>query len=158
MVEEGTEIILGPGCRIVRGGYLRGGGRRRAVCGRVPLGASPVGHSAQTSLSACRIVRGGYKVGGGRRRAVGGRVALSLWNAAWVPREVRPECRGGAAALCVLGSAAARLRAVGGSGHARAAGVGCVIKDEQLTMQSSRRRNRLLAQTGHSGRRGLLRR
>ena len=158
VVKEGTEITLEPACRIARGGYLGGGGRRRAVCGRVPLGASPVGRSAHTPSRVCRIVRGGYRVGGGRRRAVDWRAALSLWNVAWVPGEVRPDCRDGAAAFCGLGSAAARLRAVVPSAHARAAGVGCVIKDEKLTMQSSRRRNRLLAQTGHSRRRGLLRR
>ena len=93
MVKEGTELTLEPDCRIARGGYTGGGGRRRAVCGRVPLGASPVGHCAQTSSSACRIVRGGYKVGGERRRADSGRVALTLWNVAWVPRDLRRECR-----------------------------------------------------------------
>ena len=50
-------------------------------------------------------------------------------------------------------AAAARLLAVGSTAHARLG-----LEDEKLTMQSSRRRNRLLAQIGHSRRRGLLRR
>ena len=158
VVKEGTGITLEPDCRIARGGYLGGGGRRRAVCGRVPLALWKVAWVPRDLSPDCRNVRVGYRVGGGRRRAVGGRLTRTLWNAAWVPREVRSDCRVGAAAFCGLGSAAARSRAVVASAHARAAGVVCVVKDEELTMQSSRRRNRLLAQTGHSRRRGLLRR
>ena len=41
----------------------------------------------------CRIARGGYAGGGGRRRAVSGRAPLTLWNADWVPRDLRPGCR-----------------------------------------------------------------
>ena len=37
VVKEGTELAFEPDCRIARGGYWGGGGRRRAVCGRVSL-------------------------------------------------------------------------------------------------------------------------
>ena len=125
VVKEGTELTLEPDCRMARGGYTGGGGRRRAVCGRVPLGASPVGHTAQTSSPACRIVRGGYKVGGGRRRAVGGRVVPSLRNVAWVPGDLRPACRivrGGSLWVGV------RRRAACGRSH-----LGCILVAEELT-------------------------
>jgi hypothetical protein len=88
--------------------------------------------------------------------AVGGRILLSLRPVVGNAGRVRQGCRGwrgGSLGGGCPAFAAARLLAVGSTAHARLG-----LKDEKLTMQSSRRRNRLLAQTGHSGRRGLLRR
>ena len=93
VVKEGTEFSLEQDCRVARGGYAGGWGRRRAVSGRVALTLRNADWVPRDLRPGCRIVRSRYSVGGGRRRAVGGRVALSRWNVAWVPRDVRPDCR-----------------------------------------------------------------
>ncbi|MBV6415452.1 MAG: hypothetical protein OMOMHJEC_03342 [Xanthomonadales bacterium] len=93
VVKEGTEITLLQDCRVARGGYAGGRGRRRAVSGRVALTLWNADWVPRDLRPDCRIVRGGYSVGGGRRRAVGGRVSLALRNVAWVPRHFEPDCR-----------------------------------------------------------------
>ena len=93
VVKEGTELAFEPDCRISRGCYWVGGGRRRAVSGRVALTLRNADWVPRDLRAGCRIVRGGYSVGGGRRRAVGGRVSLALRNVAWVPRDFGPDCR-----------------------------------------------------------------
>ncbi|MBV6414855.1 MAG: hypothetical protein OMOMHJEC_02691 [Xanthomonadales bacterium] len=120
-VELALKIKSGssPVCRVARGGFRVGGGRQRAVGGRVPLGASPVGRGAQAWRPACRIVRGGFRMGGGRHRAVGGRVPLVASQVGGAVAVLGQECRVGAAAFVWVGDAAARLRAVAPSAHAR---------------------------------------
>ena len=93
VVKEGTELTLAPDGRVARGGYWVGGGRRRAVCGRVSLTLWNADWVPRDLRLGCRVGRGGYCLGGGRRRAVGGRLSLARWNVAWVPRDLRPECR-----------------------------------------------------------------
>ena len=82
VVKVGTEFTLEQDCRIARGGYAGGGGRRRAVSGRVALALWNADWVPRDLMQGCRIVRVGYSVGGGRRRAVGGRVSLARWNVA----------------------------------------------------------------------------
>ena len=81
-VKEGTDFTPLQDCRVARGGYEGGGGRRRAVSGRVALTLWNADWVPRDLMQGCRIVRVGYSVGGGRRRAVGGRVSLARWNVA----------------------------------------------------------------------------
>ena len=75
MVKEGTELNLEQDCRVARGGYAGGGGRRRAVSGRVARTLWNADWVPRDLMQGCRIVRGGYREGGGRRRA--GRAGLA---------------------------------------------------------------------------------
>ena len=66
VVKVGTEFTLEQDCRIARGGYAGGGGRRRAVSGRVALALRNADWVPRDLRPGCRIGRGGYSVGGGR--------------------------------------------------------------------------------------------
>jgi hypothetical protein len=144
-VKECTELTGRPDCRIARDcGSVGGRALRRAAFVRLSLSASPVVSSVQGLSPAGRIAcgwRAGIVVASAGGWHCGKREAR-------LPRLARRLSDG-----LTSEAAAARLRAVGSAAHARLG-----HEDEKLTMQSSRRRNRLLAQTGHSGRRGLLRR
>jgi hypothetical protein len=146
VVKECIELTRRPDCRLARDcGSVGGKALRRAAFVRLSLSASPVSSSVRGLSSAGRIARG-WRAGTVLASAGG-------WHCgkceARLPRLARRlSCRPQSRVI-----AAARLRAVGSAAHARLG-----HKDEKLTMQSSRRRIRLLAQAGHSGRRGLLRR
>jgi hypothetical protein len=144
-VKECTEVILGPDCRVAREcGSVGEKALRRAAFVRLSPSASPLGGSVQDLLPAGRIA-GGWRAD----RVVASAGGWQCW-----PGEVRlPRLARRLSGRFTSEAAAARLRAVGASAHARSG-----LEDEKLTMQSSRRRNRLLAQTGRSRRRGLLRR
>jgi hypothetical protein len=145
-VKECTEITHEPDRRVARDCDSVGGkATRRAAFVRLSLGASPVGSSVQGLSPTGRIAcgwRAGTVIASGGGWQCGKREAR-------LPRLARRLSRRSQSRAV----AAARLRAVGSTAHARLG-----HEDEKLTMQLSRRRNRLLAQTGHSGRRGLLRR
>ena len=145
VVKECTEITLGPDCRVARDcGSVGEKALRRAAFVRLSLSASPMGGFEHGFSPACRIA-GGWRAGS---------VVASLggWQC-WTREGRAPRLARRLSGRYLSEAAAARLRAVGASAHARLG-----LEDEKLTMQSSRRRNRLLAQTGRSRRRGLLRR
>ena len=144
-MKECTEITLGPDCRVARDcGSVGDKALRRAAFVRLSLVASPVGGFVRVLWPAGRIAHS-WRAG-----------IVSASAGGWYcgKREARsPRLARRLSGRYLSEAAAARLRAVGASAHARLG-----LEDEKLTMQSSRRRNRLLAQTGHSRRRGLLRR
>ena len=72
VVKVGTEFTLEQDCRIARGGYAGGGGRRRAVSGRVALALRNVAWVPRDFGPDCRIVRGGSLWVVVRRRALAG--------------------------------------------------------------------------------------
>ena len=72
VVKEGTEFSLLQACRVARGGYSGGGGRRRAVSGRVSLALRNVAWVPRDFGPDCRVVRGGCLWVGVRRRALAG--------------------------------------------------------------------------------------
>ena len=144
-VEEGIDVPLEQDCRVARDHEMLGRkALRRAVFVRSSLGANPVVGSVHGLSRACRIAHGWRA--GSVIASLGGRQCRS--RVASLPRLARRL-----SGRFMSQAAAARLRAVGAWAHARLG-----LEDEKLTMQSSRRRNRLLAQTWQRSRRGLLRR
>ena len=145
VVKECIEFRERQDCRVARdGGFVGENALRRAAFLRLSLSASPVGSSVH-GLSPDGRIAGGWRAGP-VVASVGG------WQC-WTCEGRLPRLARRLSGRFTSEAAAARLRAVGASAHARLG-----LEDEKLTMQSSRRRNRLLAQTGHSRRRGLLRR
>ena len=135
VVKECTEITLGPDCRVARDCDSVGEkALRRAAFVRLSPSASPLGGSVQDLLPAGRVA-GGWRAGTVVASA-GGRDCWTLEGR--LPRLARRVCR-----RLMSDAAAARLRAVEASAHARLG-----LKDEELTMCSSRRRNWLFAPSG----------
>jgi hypothetical protein len=132
-VKECTEITRRPDCRIARDCGSVGG---KHFAARPSCGCRSVQARWAALYKACRQLAA--------LLAVGGRAPLSLRPVVGIAGSVRQGCRawrGGSLAVQSVAFAAARLRAVGSTAHARLG-----LEDEKLTMQSSRRRNRLLAQ------------
>ena len=72
VVKEGTEFSREQDCRVARGGYAGGWGRRRAVSGRVALTLRNADWVPRDLGPDCRVVRGGSLWVGVRRRALAG--------------------------------------------------------------------------------------
>ena len=144
-MKECIELRERQDCRVARdGGFVGENALRRAAFVRLSLSASPVGGSVH-GLSADGRIADGWRAG-----TV---VASPGVRQCWTLEARVPHLARRLSLRYWSEAAAARLLAVGSTAHARLG-----LEDEKLTMQSSRRRNRLLAQIGHSRRRGLLRR
>ena len=136
-MKECTELTERPDCRVARDcGSVGEKALRRAAFVRLSLSASPVGCSVH-GLSPDGRIAGGWRAG---------TVVASSGGRHFGKREARlPRLARRLSGRLRLEAASARLRAVGASAHARLG-----LKDEELTMCSSRRRNRLVAPSGRA--------